>query len=335
MAEILDKDLSATMRIRDVSTSFTIARAEENPFVTMIPKGKKPQNSLYEWPFRKRFDPEDSAVEDGLDIPASAIGNNESLKTMIQGRVQKGWVGYGVGDIAQELGKEYGITGGLMADNRMDALVKAKENLELTFLKFGDSVPDTGTGNPGKLRGMCGWMRSANPGGSPDLPMPTMTLLPTGSVPNFASEADITEDDFRALMKSIATTCRKKGSWDVFVTPALKERITNWIRTADGLAATSQPLRQFNQSLKETTIKMEVLVYISDFGKIRFHTHFSLPTGCFALVVSFAHVKARPVRNPRHVKLPYEGGSHKAFIDYIMGLENCNPQSHGVMEVTP
>lgn len=330
MAELLDKDANAALRERDVSRSFTLARASQTPFTTMVRKGGKPQNSLFEWPFKKRFEPEDSAVEDGLDVPDSAIANNSANKTMISGRVQKGWVPYGVGDIAQELIKEYGTPQGQLADNRADALVQAKENLEVTFLKDGDSIPDTGTGNPGKIRGMTNWIRSVNPG-SPDLPVPTMALCPTGSIKSFASEADIVEDDFQDLMLSIATTCRKSGSWDVFVTPALKQRISNWMRTDDGLSATQVPLRQFGAKQSATKISLRVVVYESDFGMVRFHTHFFLPAGVFALVVDLDNCRSRMVRNPRHVALEYKGGSHKRFFDYIAALEVSNPQAHGKM----
>jgi len=335
MAGVLDHDISATLRVRDVSRSFTVARAVETPFSTMVRKGPKPKATLFEWPFRTRFTPADQGIGDGQEVAAGDITNNETNKAMVQGRVQKSWVVYGVGDIAQEFVEEYGVPD-LLADNAVDAMNMAKENLEVMCLKNSDSRAGTGstTGTSSLSRGLVHWIRSSNPGGSPDLPLPTIALAPAGNIiTGKAAAANVTEDDFRAGMQSIATQGRRTGfTWDAFVTPAMKAQFSNFTRTAtvdqSSAATTVVPLRSFNSQQQDAKLTLNVTLYESDFGKIRLHPHFSLPSGVHALVVDMDFVRLRPGRTPRTYELPYQGGMHKRVIDWIYGLEVSNPTVH-------
>lgn len=331
MAAVFDRNVSGLLRVRDVSRSFTVARAVENPVSTMIKKGAKPKSSLYEWLFRTRHTPSDVAVADGQDVQSGDVINNQGNKFMIQGRIQKGWVPYGVGDIAQELVEEYGVTN-LLADNAEDAMNLARENLELMILKDGDSRPETGStsNTASKLRGMTNWIRSANPAGG-DLIINPAALTPAGNiVTGKATAANIQENDFRGVMKSVATTSRLSNhTWDVLLTPDAKETFTDYTRTQTVTGATQVPLRSFMRDQKDSTLGMNILFYESDHGKLRLHTHYSLPAGVHALILDMSHLSLRPVRPPRTGDLPYQGGSVLKLIDYIYGLECSNPQAHG------
>lgn len=336
MPAVLDHDISATLRVRDVSRSFTVARAVENPFSTMCRKGPKPKSTLFEWPFKTRHTPADEGIGDGQDVAAGDVINNEANKSMLQGRIQKAWVPYGVGDIAQEFVEEYGAPD-LIADNAEDAMVLAREKLEVLCLKNSDSRAGTGStaATSSLTRGLVHWIRSANPGGSPDLPIPTAALTPAGNiVTGKAAATDVVEDDFRGVMQSVATAARKTNfTWDVFLSPAMKAVFSNWTRTATvnqaTAASTVVPLRSFNANQADSKIMLNVLLYESDFGMLRLHPHFSLPTGVHALIADMEHVRLRPGRLPRSYELPYQGGSIRRVIDWIYGLEVSNPQCHG------
>lgn len=336
MASVLDHDISATLRVRDVSRSFTVARAVENPFSTMVRKGPKPKSTLFEWPFKVRHTPTDEGIGDGQDVAAGDVINNNSNKSMLQGRIQKAWVPYGVGDIAAEFVEEYGAPD-LVADNAEDAMVLAREKLEVLCLKNSDSRAGSGStsATSSLTRGLVNWIRSSNPGGTPDLPVPTAALSPSGNiVSGKAAATDVVEDDFRGIMKSVATAARKTNfSWDVFLSPDMKQVVSNWTRTATvnqaTAASTVVPLRSFNANQSDSKITLNVLLYESDFGVLRLHPHFSLPTGVHALIVDMDHVRLRPGRLPRSYELPYGGGSIRKVIDWIYGLEVDNPQCHG------
>lgn len=333
MPAIYDKDIPGAQRIRDVSRSFTVARALETPFSTMVKKGDQPKSSLYEWPFRQRPTPTNVGIADGQDVTAADVGNNEALKCMLQGRTQKGWVAYGVGDVAQSLVNEYGISN-LMADNAQDAMGQAKENLELMFLSNTDSRAETGatSATSALLRGLTQWVRTT---AGTDLPINAMALTPAGNIVTGKATADlITEDEFRGVMQSIATACRKtNNTWDVFLSPLAKQTFSNYIRTATvnqaAPASTVVPLRSFNADQKDGKITLNVTFYESDFGLLRLQPHFSLPSGVHALIVDMDSVKARPLRAPREWDLPFMGGTNQSVIDYIFGLEVSNPRAHG------
>lgn len=333
MAAIYDKDITSLLRVRDVSGSFTIARALETPVSTMIKKGAKPKSTLFEYPYKQRHTPTDAGVADGQDVADGDLINNEGNKTMLQARVQKGWVPYGVGDVAQEFVTEYGGVTDLLADNAADAMDLAKEKLEVMILKDADSRAETGntSGTSMLTRGLTNWIRAANPGGSPDLPVPTMALSPSGNIVTGKATADlVTEDDFRGVMQSIATGSRRTGwTWDVFMSAAMKTTASNWTRTATVPAATTVPLRRFNAGMADGKLTLNVVAYESDFGTLRFHTHFSLPAAVHALILDMSTVSLRPGRPPRSGDLPFGGGTVKKLIDFIYGNQMDNPKANG------
>lgn len=326
MPDLIDNTISSTFRIRDVSNSFALARAEENPLSSMVPRGPKPKSSLYEFPFKQRHTPSDNAISDGVDVADAEVINNESNKHMLQGRVQKSRVVVGVSDMAEELGEEYAVSGGLLADNVSDGLVLARENLEFTLLKDTDSQPYSSTTVPMRMRGLPHWIRNT---AQAELPVPSAARTPAENLSlSKATAAAVTEDNVRAIMQSIATTARRTGNWDVFVSPAFKAVISAWSRTGE-VSATTAPLRRFNANAKDSTMTLNIQVYESDFGKLRLHVHYSLPATVHALIVDMTQVKLRPVRPPTLKPLEYRGGGHRRMIEYIYGLEVSNPQAHG------
>ena len=328
MATLLDSDISSVQRVRDVSSVFTLARAVENPFSTMVRKGPKPRSTLFEYPFKQRITPTDSAIADGVDVTDSDLTNNEANKCMLQGRLQKGRVAIGVSDLASEFGDEYAASN-LIADNMADAIIAARENLEVTCLKLGDSQPYGGTSTPAKTRGFGSWIRSANPAGTPDLPINALALTPSGNINSTISDVTTLKDtDFNAVMKSIATAARMKGTWDVYLSADATAVVDAWTRMGE-VTSTSTQLRRFNSDMADSTVTMEVRFYVTSFGKLRFHTHYSLPTGVHCYIVQTDMVTLRPGYAPRTRELPYLGGSYKRIVEYVYGLAAENPRAHG------
>lgn len=328
MAMLTDVDISSIQRERDVSRAFTMARAEENSFTTMARKGPRPRSTLYEWPFKTRFTPTDNAVTDGVDVVNADFINNESNKSMLQGRLQKGRVAIAVSDMAQEFGVEYAAPD-LLADNMMDGIILARENLETTCLKATDSnaMNDPVAGTPARMRGMASWIRTAN---GVDLPVPAAALCPAGNI--IAGIPDptgvITDTNFNAIMQSIVTAAFAKGTWDVYVTPTMMAVIDGYSNMGT-ISGSTVPLRRFNKDMADDTITMQVRFYQTSFGKLRFHLHYALPTGVHALIVQMDHVALRPGYPVRTRELPYLGGGNKRIIEYVMGLDVTNPRSCG------
>lgn len=328
MADAYDRDVVSPFRVKDVNTSFTYARAEENPFSSMVRKGKPPVSSLFEWKYKSRHTPSDNAVADGVDVADSEVINSQGLKAMLQGRYQKARVVVGVTDVANELGNEYAQDGTLLAETVADGIILSRENLEVTCLKNTDSQANSDNSTPGKLRGLTNWIRSSNPG-TPDLAVPSAALCPTASIVTGKTAAtNVTEDDVRGVMKSISSSARRNGTWDVFVTPDMKSVFSGWARTGDA-STTTAPLRRFNANASDGTLTLNIQIYESDFGKLRLHTHFSLPSGVHALFVDMESCALRPVRNAMVKPLEYRGGGYRRFIEYITGLEVSNPRMMG------
>ncbi len=349
MATLTDDQISSVQRIRDVSDVFTMARAVENPFSTMVPKGPKPRSTLFEYPFKQRITPVDSAVPDGVDVQTGELSNNEANKAMLQGRLQKGRVAISISDLADEFGEEYAASN-LMADNMMDAIIAARENLEVTCLKStasgnsGDSQPYGGafippggifTVGPAMTRGIGSWIRSANPAGTPDLPINALALTPAGNIQTgVASASTITDVDLNAIMQSIATAARMKGTWDVFLSANATTAIDALTRAGQITTVSGNsnvPLRRFNNDMANGTITMEIRLLVTSFGKLRFHTHYSLPTNIHCYIVQMDNVMLRPGYAPRTREIPYLGGGYKRIVEYVYGLAANNPRSHGMI----
>ncbi len=349
MSTLLDSDISSVQRVRDVSPVFTLARAVENPFSTMCPKGAKPRSTLFEQPFKQRITPVDSAVPDGVDVQTGELSNNEANKAMLQARLQKGRVAISISDLADEFGDEYAAHN-LMADNMTDAIIAARENLEVTCLKgtasgnSGDSqayggayIPPGGifTTGPAMTRGIGSWIRSANPAGTPDLPINALALTPSGNIQTGVASASTLQDtDFNTIMQSIATAARMKGTWDVFLSPDATAMVDAWTRAGQITTVSGNqnvPLRRFNNNMADGTIAMEVRMFLTSFGKLRFHTHYSLPSNIHCYIVMMDQVVLRPGYAPRTRELPYQGGGYKRIVEYVYGLIATNPRSHGMI----
>ncbi len=321
MAMLLDPDISSTQRVRDVSNLFTLTRAEFCPASTMMKKGPRPKSTLYERPYKRPFTPTNNAVLDGLDVTDADLTNNESNKFMLQGRLQKGRIAIGVSDMAMEFGTEYAAVD-LMADNMKDALQQARESVEIQVLDTQDSRAQGAGGatNAARMRGSASWLRIANPA-NPDLPIDAALLTPTASIISGVSDVTTLDDtDFNGIMQSIATTARLKGTWDVFVTPTLMAAIDAWTRLGE-ITATTVPLRRFNQDMDAGEVVMEVRFYQTTFGRMRFHVHYSLPTGVHALILNMDKTEIRPGYPVRTKELPYLGGGYKRILEWVMGLD--------------
>lgn len=331
MSALLDKNINPQLRRRDVSNTFTVTRAEETPFSSMIRKGPKPKSTLFEYPIKVRHTPSDNAVADGVDVSDGDVINNEANKKLIQARVQKGRVAYGVSDLAEELGEEYAVSGGLLADNRVDALVLCKENLEVTLLKTGDSQAHIDNSNPMKTRGLCSHVRTSNPTDG-DLPLPSIALAPSGNILSGQTNAsDVTEEELLDVLQSIATAARQMKTVHVLASPAMRRTISGWMKFAPEVSGKVN-VRHFNQEVekgKANELTLTVDRVTCDFGKFFLHTHFSLPSGVHAIIVDMEMVQLRAVRTPKLTKLEYRGGKHVEFFEQVSGLEVSNPRCCG------
>lgn len=323
---LTDTDIDAAARIRDVSKLFTLSRAEFCPFSTMAPKGPKPKSTLYEWFYKIPHTPSDNAMLDTQDLQDSEIINNEANKKKVAGRTQYSRVAIGISLLAQEFASEYPVDD-LKADNLKDALQLARESLEVQCLKQGDSniQGSAGPTDPGRMRGALGWVRTANPNAG-DLPIPDAILSPSGNILSGVSDVTtVLDTHFNAIMQSIATAAREKGVWDVFVSPELMAVIDSYTRngrqTVSDASNTVVPLRRFNADMTTKEITMEVRFYQTSFGRIRFHLHFSLPSGVHAAVFNMSRNKLRPGIPVRTRDLEYRGGGYKTILEWVFGLD--------------
>lgn len=337
MAGLYDDDTSATHDKRDVSNSYILLNPAETPFVTMAPKGRKPKQSIIEWPVRKLGDPQNVAVADGVDYDKDADStNNEANKKMLYGRLQKIRRGTNIGDIAQEANEQYGGITDLYADNIEEMVTLTKQDMELTCLSLADSAQTIVSGKPKPAtRGFGKWLGVGGATADAQCPIDATVATPAGSLKDRATASAVTEDDIRAVMASIWTARRRNGNFKAFVTANMKMRMSDFGKTGD-TTSTTVPLRRFNASQDDKTISLDVQFYEGDFGKLALIPHPFLPKRVDGVtdkvhmyLVDMDFVEINMVRNPRHVKLEDRGGGPNGFVDAIFVNSVLNPQAHG------
>ncbi len=333
MAYLLDHQTSGNsgLRVRDVRKAFIMVDAEHNPVTSMCAKGEAPRNSIIEWVLRNVAKATNTdGVLDGVEVSASDFQNFEGHKALLQGRLQKIREAIGVGDIAESTTSQYGMAGAsLFKEATMMALQKLRSKMEAVTIADKDSVPQDNS-TAFVTRGLAHWIGKA---GSGDLPLATaFTRTPAASIYTTANDDDtadvITEDDVRAVMRSIFETTKRKGSWYLFCSTTFKEVFSNFARTGE-VSSTTAPLRRFVGDQSTSEIKLDVQRYTGDWGTLTLIPHLDLPTKVFGLLLDMNQIKLRMVRNARFKELEDRGGGPNGFCDAIMAVGCENPTAHG------
>lgn len=336
---VLNEHAQATnLKERDVTNSFTEIDAEHNPVTSMAAKGTAAKATLIEWPLKTvAVAADDAGVFDSLSVASSDLQNFEANKAMLQGRIQKIREAIGIGDIAQETSNQYGEGGkNLFAQATMFALQKLRNKMERVTIADKDSVAQSGSIGSSPVafvtRGLAKWIGRSDSGG--DLPISaSFAVTPAASIYTTANDNDtadvITEDDVRAVLRSVYTKTKKATTFYLFCTLDFQEVFNNFVKTGE-VSSTTAPLRRFNAGNADGTITLNVQKYVGANGStIILIPHLSLPTKVFGLLLDMNYVKLRMVRNPRFVPLPEDGSGPRGFTDAIFAVGCENPTAHG------
>jgi hypothetical protein len=326
------------LKERDVTRSFTEIDAEHNPVTSMAPKGTAAKATLIEWPLVTVATADsDAGVFDTSPVADADTQNFESLKAMLQGRIQKIREAIHIGDIAQETSNQYGEGGqNLFAQATKFALQKLRSKMERVTIANKDSVPQSGAIGSTPVafvtRGLSNWIGRSNSGG--DLPLPaSWVVTPAASIYTTPDDTDladvITEDDVRAVLRSVFTKTKRATTFYLFCNLDFQEAFNNFVKTGE-VSSTTAPLRRFNAGQADGTITLNVQRYVGANGStIILVPHLSLPSKVFGLLLDMKYVKLRMVRNPRFMPLPEDGSGPRGFTDAIFAVGCENPTAHG------
>jgi hypothetical protein len=315
------------------------------PATSMIPKGKEPTNTLFEWVVDDQEAPASGGNVDGADFAAGAYGNMSPNRAKTAGRVQIFQKAFGVSTLAEEVSDVAGL--GRKAEMRESikkALTSIKRGIEARICGELDSQADNGT-VPYLTRGLFSWL--GHTGGAATQPsdnaIPTLAQTPTDHSFRGLTSA-LTEDNIQGLLEAVFNSTGGNSHFQLLCGTKLKRRFTDFSTYQPNLSG-SVALRTYNQDGGSKKIVQTVDVFVGDFGQVDLlPTHWLRQdaTGGTAaqiltrqqssgLLLDTSLLKIRYNSLPTFKEVEDRGGGRKGFVRSILGLQVTNPKGLGAI----
>lgn len=291
MGRFLDRsEVWAAGDKRHVADIMLFLSPQKTPLFSMVKKGGCPNNSVIEWPFETEADPVTTAVADATDVVEADFENFEANNGMLAGRPQKTRVAIGVGQIANATTQQYGRGNTkLFAKNKVKALRKLKMNCEAIMLGLQDSAIAVNSNKTTyTTRGIGCWAGLTTI--TDTLTIAAAAQCPAGNRVNLATAAynTLTEDQVRDVLQSIFDASNEECE-DLLglCVSSIKRRFADFTLSGS-TASNTMPLRRFNQSQGDSTIRLRIDRYEGDFGSLNLKTHTTkfLPQSAVSLAKS-------------------------------------------------
>ena len=346
MAVLLER--TQPTKREDLADILSRIDARGTPFSSMVPKGKEPTNTLFEWVVDDHEAPANTGHVDGTDFVAGDYGNLSPNRAKVAGRVQIFQKPFGVSTLAEEVSDVAGV--GKKAEMRESikkALVSLKRGIESRLTDETDSQADNGT-NPYLTRGMFSWVgytggSSAQPS---DNAIPSLAQTPaghiwTGETTHATPASAFNEDDMQDLLEAAFNSTGGNSNFTLLCGTKLKRRFTTFATYSPSLSNTVA-LRTYNQDSGSKRIVQTVDVFVGDFGQVDLvPTHWlrQSNTGTNAatrqnssgLLLDLSQLKIRYNSLPSFREVEDRGGGRKGFVRAILGLQVTNPKALGAI----
>lgn len=309
----------------DLSDDMIIVDMKATPFMTMVKKGPRPENSLFEWPADAYDAAATTSTIDGTAVTDSEYQNPATNRARLQGRVHYRRRVPAVSTLAETLSNVAGV--GINAEYRVAVkkkLIELKRDMEKICLGDQDSDADDGSSNGYITRGLGKWIQTS---AQSDLPVPAAFRTPTGSIETSAT-ASLTEGDVQDLLQSIYEQTGTPKTYTLICHPALKRRFTDFMSiVAPG--TNNVALRRYNQDATANKIEWHVEIFEGDFGTVSLVSDLFMPESGRGYVLDMDLLEIRSLKAPGHQELPIDGSGRRGIIDTIFGLCVKSPLALG------
>lgn len=149
--------------------------------------------------------------------------------------------------------------GSLFAASKAKSLIELKNSIETAIGSGNDQ--SAGTSSAGALMAGLGvWSNPTQTGNTFDTTLKQTFRAVTGSRVSLAS---LTESAFRGLLQAVYTAAGSKGTANLFASPALMNKITDYTRST-----TANGNFSFDQDVSGKSLVRSVLTYVSDYSTI-------------------------------------------------------------------
>jgi hypothetical protein len=326
MPAMLERNQSG--KREDLADLIANVDCEETPLVSLLPKGKKPTNPLFEWQMDAYKEGSREGVPDGKDV--DAISNQSEKRVMAQGRVHVFRESFGVGFIANSVTEVAGLPGGSKGEftnQGRKALFVARRTIEQHMGSDDDSRPDDGVVGS-KTRALGSWTSSV---AQAELPVNENYRTPaaqiyTGTLANFDENA------LQALLNARWKQTKKRQRLVALVGISIKKKISDFTRWSEGVSTTVGAVRTFTQPAEARKVVATVDFYSGDGAELEIIPSAFLRAGGTAAQQDQAGYIFDPMMHElRYAELPAisplenKGGGPKGFVQTIVGLVCNNP----------
>jgi len=312
----------------DLTDVLTILAPEETPALSSANK-QKANATFVEWTVDSLATPATTGISEGADV--TSFTDQFASRARLGNYIQKFRRDFMVSDLQEAVDS---VGPAKVAQAEAKAIRELKRDIEATILSDNDRQAETGA-VPYKMRGLGDWLDSAGPS---DVPADYRT--PAGSINTQAAAGDITESEFNTIIRSIYRANGEANNLVLIADTTLRKQIADYARFGvDQADGSNAGVRSVNYDGNDSTIKLSVEVYQSDFGIVSI-VNMNPVTNPETVTGSTANHDRGYLINPDYygihelipmgsTRLPNMGGGERGFVDCALTLGVYAPAAHG------
>jgi hypothetical protein len=271
----------------------------------------------------KLADPVNEGISEGADV--TAFTDKFASRARLGNYVQKFRRDYMVSDLQEAVDS---VGPAKFAQAEAKAIREIKRDIEKTLLSSEDRKAEDGAGQPYRLRGLGRWI------GGTDSDIPTDYRTPGASTST--AGANLTETQFNTLIRSVYEQIGSTQNLTLIADTNLRTQISDYARFGElGTAGQGDAsIRNVNTDMGNSTIKLSVEIYQSDFGTVTIvnsnpkcsNDTTNLDEGYLVNPEYYGIHDLIPMGSTR---LPNMGGGERGFVDCSLTLGVYHPAAHG------
>jgi len=300
--------------------------ADATPVLSMLPTGKKPNNSLATWVAEVIPARPFAGVLDGT--PATSF--DKTPRYVLSGCIQQFREAWSVTKRA-ELTTVAGVKS--EAAHQMALKIKQiKRQMEAQILSNLDSAQESGA-TPWTTRGMLCWLDTSAQTNHPV----NAALLPASATRSAATMANLTQTAFSAILQAAYAAKKSAVSLEGIVGASLRAQIDTYTEVWPVASTTSQPMATYNKGTgRAYERRVDVLRF--SFGEVRLHlSEYLACTSADGLQTAYSPYSGVFVdlreqwdlgwwQKPSNENLPPDGSGKRGVIDSFLLLRCKHPQ---------
>lgn len=307
----------------DLTDVLTILAPEETPALSSANK-QKANATFVEWTVDGLADPSTAGISEGADV--TSFTDQFASRARLGNYIQKFRRDFMVSDLQEAVDS---VGPAKVAQAEAKAIRELKRDVEATILSDNDRQAETGAA-PYKMRGLGKFLDGANADIPAEYETPASSIDTNGSA--------ITETEFNTVIRSIYRANGEANNLVLIADTSLRRQIADYAR----LGNQTTSIRSVNYDGDNSTIKLSVEIYQSDFGIVSI-VNMNPTTNPETVSGETTNHDRGYMINPDYYgvhelipmgssRLPNMGGGERGFVDCALTLGVYAPAAHGIIK---